>query len=118
MNTKYFLINVAGLMVVTTSLSGCFLFAAGAGAEAGYVASQDEKTAGETIDDQLIVTSIKTKLLASSKVSGMNMNVDSTKGIVTLRGFAQTHEERQKAIEIARSVSGVKDVVSKLTLQS
>ena len=59
MNTKYLLINVAGLMLITTSLSGCFLFAAGAGAEAGYVASQDDKTTGETIDDQLIVTSIK-----------------------------------------------------------
>lgn len=118
MNAKYLINNIAGLMLATVSLSGCFLFAAGAGAEAGYVASQDEKTTGETIDDQLIVSSIKTRLLASSKVSGLNMNVDSSKGVVTLRGFAKTEAEREKAIEIARSVSGVRDVVSKLDLQS
>ena len=52
MNVKYLINNIAGLMLATVSLSGCFLFAAGAGAEAGYVASQDEKTTGETIDDQ------------------------------------------------------------------
>lgn len=114
---KKCLLQTLALVLVSTSTSGCILFAAGAGAEAGYVASQDHKSTGQTIDDQLIVSSIKTRMLADSKVSAMNINVDCDKGVVTLRGFAKDQEELDRALEIANKVSGVQEVISKLTIQ-
>ena len=49
---------------VFNSLSGCWIVAGAAGAEAGYVGAQDNRTAGQTIDDQTIVAKIKTKMIS------------------------------------------------------
>lgn len=104
-------------MLATASLfglAGCWVVAAGAGGEAGYIAAQEDRTAGETIDDQAIVTSIKTKMLADQEVPGLDINVDSFKGKVTLRGVVKTQREAERAVELARSVSGVKSVDSRI----
>lgn len=102
------------LALLAPLFSGCLLAAAGIGAEAGYVASQEDRTTSETLKDQLIVSKVKTKLVADPKVSGFDINVDSFKGVVTLRGAMRTDEEIDTAIRIARETEGVKDVVSKL----
>jgi len=94
--------------------SGCLLAAAGAGAEAAYVGTQEDRTAGDTIDDQRITSFVKTKLLADPQVSGVDINVDTFKGAVTLRGFVDTTQEAERAIELATSVSGVTSVRSTL----
>jgi osmotically-inducible protein OsmY len=100
------------------TLSACWVVAAGVGAEAGYVGTQESRSAGETVDDQLILASVKTKFLADSDVSGFNINVDCFKGIVTLRGYVTISEEIEKATRVALGVSGVKQVVSKLVLDA
>jgi osmotically-inducible protein OsmY len=105
-----------GAVVLMATLNGCLIAAAGVGAEAGYVAGQTDRTASETLTDQYIVTAIKAKLLANSRVPGMDINVDSDKGIVTLRGALEREEEIVTALEIARNTDGVKDVRSKLVL--
>jgi osmotically-inducible protein OsmY len=100
------------------TLSGCLAAAAGAGAEAGYVATrEDNRTTAQTIDDQAIVASVKTKYLADQQVSGLNINIDSFKGNVTLRGFVRSAAEADKAIRIAQNTGGVQSVNSKLTIQ-
>jgi len=95
-------------------LGGCWLAAAGAGAEVAYVATQEDRSVAETIDDQGIVSSVKVKLLADSTVSGLDINVDSFKGVVTLKGVVASQKEATQAIALARSVKGVKAVQSKL----
>ena len=110
------LIVLVVLLGATFSLSGCWLVAAGAGAEGGYIAAQDDRTAGETIDDQRITASVKTKLLADSDVSGLDINVDTFKKNVTLRGSVRTRDEANKAYELAQSVDGVRRVTSKLAV--
>ena len=104
------------LSMLIPSLSGCILAAGAVGAEAGYVASQENRTAGETIDDQTILASIKTKLLADVDVSGFDINVDVFKKVVELRGYVKTQHEIDQAIQIASSVEGVQSVNSKLVL--
>ena len=106
----------AALFLSPIFLSGCWMAAAGVGAEAGYVASQEERTAGQTIDDQVIVASVKSKLLADSEVAGLDINVDSFKGDVVLKGFVSSRSEAKQAIVLANSVTGVKSVTSKLVL--
>ena len=114
---KQILVPIFGLLVVTPLLSGCWLAAGAAvGAETGYIASQEERTAGETIDDQAILASVKTKLLADPDVSGLDINVDVFKSAVQLRGYVKTQHEIDRAIQIASGVGGVKSVESKLVL--
>lgn len=99
------------------ALSGCWLVAGGVGAEAGYVAAQDERTAGQTVDDQLIVSKVKTAMLSDPNVPGLKINVDSFKGVVTLRGYVDNPSQADQAVQIARNTTGVESVVSKLVIE-
>ena len=73
------------LSLSAATLSGCWLAVAGAGAEGGYIAAQDDRSTSETLTDQRITSTIKTQMIADSDVSGMDINVDTFKGNVTLR---------------------------------
>ncbi len=110
-------IFTCALISSTLGLTGCLLAAAGVGAEAGYVASQDDRSASETLTDQVLVTKVKTQLLADQKVSGMDINVDSFKSVITLKGVVNTKHEADKAIQLAKQVDGVKGVNSKLFVE-
>ena len=113
---KHYL-SIALILITAAAVSGCIAVAAGVGAEAGYVASQNDRTASETLEDQRIVATVKTKLLADSDVSGLDINVDSFKSVVTLRGFVDSNKESEKAIALARSVAGVLEVKPQLVLK-
>jgi hyperosmotically inducible protein len=112
--------SILSLLVLgtgVTSLSGCWLGTGAAlGGEGVYVATQEDRTAGETLDDQVLLTKIKSKLLADPDVSGFAIDVDVTKGDVQLRGYVKTNREIDRAIELARSTKGVRSVESKLVL--
>ena len=74
------------------------------------------KTAGETIDDGTITTRVKTSLLNDPEVAGLRIDVDTFKGVVTLSGAVKSPAERDKAIALARKISGVVDVKSTLQI--
>ena len=103
-------------LIVVLGCAGCWAAAGAAGAEAGYVASQDRRSAGETIDDQVLHTALKSKLLADPTVSGLAINVDVFRGDVTLRGYVRTQKEIDRALEIVRNTSGVRSIDSRLVL--
>lgn len=112
---KVFLTVLCSLFTIS-SLSGCWLFAVGAGAEAGYVGAQEKRTASETVSDQSITTSIKAKYLADSTIPGMKINVDTFKSRVTLRGYVPTQDDADRAVRIARETGGVASVDSRLVV--
>lgn len=106
------------LSAPSTLLNGCaVLVAGGVGAEAGYIAGQEDQTPGEVIDDQWITTKIKTKLAADWEVSALKINVDTKKGVVTLSGRVGSRREADKTLQIARETKGVKGVVNKLKVE-
>ena len=76
------------------------------------------KTVGETIDDATITTRVKTALLNDPVVAGLKIDVDTTKGIVTMSGIVRSRDEEQRAVQIARGVPGVHDVKSTLQVQA
>ena len=76
------------------------------------------KTVGETIDDATITTRVKTALLNDPQVAGLKIDVDTTKGIVTMSGIVKSREEEQRAVQLARGVPGVQDVKSTLQVQA
>jgi osmotically-inducible protein OsmY len=72
--------------------------------------------AGEVLSDAGITTAVKTKLLADPDVSGLKINVDTTDGIVALKGTVTSAVEKRRAIEIARETKGVKSVKDQLKI--
>lgn len=100
------------------AFGGCWAVAAGAGAEAAYVATQEDRTAGETIDDQRITATVKSRLLADRTVSGMDINVDTFRRVVVLKGVVESGREAAQAIDIATAVNGVERVTSKLVVMT
>jgi len=99
---------IAGLLCL--SLSGCWAAVAGVGAEAGYIAAQEDRTALETLEDQRITASVKSAFIADPLVSALDINVDTHKKNVTLRGFVDSDREASRAIELARQTKGVVSV--------
>lgn len=75
------------------------------------------KSVSETIDDGTITAGVKTALLGDADVSGLRIDVDTLKGVVTLSGAVKTPAERDKAIALARKIRGVADVKSTLQIQ-
>src|SRR5688572_13409338 len=72
------------------------------------------KTAGETIDDAAITAAVKTKLAADPEVAAMDIDVDTTDGVVRLSGTVTSNNERSEAVDLARSTDGVRRVINDL----
>jgi len=74
------------------------------------------KDVGDATSDAAITAAVKTKLLGDTSTPGMKIDVDTSKGIVTLSGEVPTAAERTNAVKITRGTSGVKRVVDKITI--
>ena len=57
------------------------------------------------------------KNMAADGITGMTVNVDKD-GNVTLKGDVKTASDRQKAIDDARKVNGVKSVTAQIAIKS
>jgi osmotically-inducible protein OsmY len=73
-----------------------------------------DRDAGGTVSDLWITSGVKLRLLADSRTPGLDVNVDTTNGTVTLFGVVGTAEAKAAAEEDAKRVSGVKGVVNDL----
>jgi osmotically-inducible protein OsmY len=71
----------------------------------------------EYAKDTFIANAVRSKLLLEQDVRSVNYKVDSNNGTVYLLGVAQDQKELTLAINIARNVSGVKQVVSHVLLR-
>lgn len=73
---------------------------------------------GDTVStasrDTVITTRVKAKFAEDSGVSALRIHVDTTDGVVTLSGRASTAEEVDRAVQLAKTVDGVKRVESTL----
>lgn len=84
---------------------------------AACASSKTQESTGEYIDDTVITSTVKAKLLEDKDVSGLAINVETFKSVVQLSGFAKSEAERQKAGQLARSVRGVKDVKNDIRIK-
>lgn len=98
----------ASLKTLVTAITlGLVVGCAGAGAKTG-----------EAVDDAAITAKVKTALAKDRDVRAMSVNVDTDKGVVTLKGEARSPEERTKAAQLARSVDGVRGVNNDLAVRN
>lgn len=65
---------------------------------------------GNIIEDGWITTKIQSQYLADDVVKGRRIDVDTNKGVVTLKGTVRSKLEHDKAVDIARRTDGVKSV--------
>jgi len=70
-------------------------------------------TTGDVIDDAIITTKVKSSFVADAVVSALDIDVDTSQGVVKLTGVVNNEQERQRAIQIAHDTEGVKQVDSR-----
>jgi hyperosmotically inducible protein len=66
--------------------------------------------AGAVVTDAAITSAVKAKLLADTTVKGLQIDVDTSGGMVTLNGNVSSRAEADRAIMLARNTEGVKSV--------
>jgi hyperosmotically inducible protein len=97
-----------------------FVIGAALAPMANYAADSDtdRNKPGTFIKDSAITTKIKTKLAADHPGSMMHIKVDTDKdGVVWMSGTANSQQEIDQAVAIARNTEGVKSVKSDLKVQ-
>lgn len=73
-------------------------------------APSPSRTVGERVDDAGITMKVKNRLLEDPAVKGLKIDVDTREGVVYLTGSIPAADVREKAVQIARSTEGVRDV--------
>ncbi len=74
-------------------------------------------TVGEKIDDGIITTKVKGALVAESNVDSGDIAVVTRDGVVQLSGFVKDQAQIDRAVQVARSAEGVKDVLNELSVK-
>src|SRR5688572_2103673 len=65
---------------------------------------------GTKIDDTVITTKVKSALLADPDIQSFNLKVETFKGTVQLSGFVDSAVQVERALAVARGVTGVAKV--------
>jgi hypothetical protein len=83
----------------------------------GCASTQKQEGTGEYVDDTVISTKVRSALLGEPNLKSAEINVETFKGIVQLSGFVTSRADITKAVEVARSVNGVKSVKNDMRLR-
>lgn len=97
--------NVEGVTGVDNKIA-----APSAGEELGDSLENAADRAGDAVSDAAITTKVKTQLLADDMTDGLDIDVDTANGVVTLVGNVKTQAEADRAKQIAQTVDGVRSV--------
>jgi osmotically-inducible protein OsmY len=76
----------------------------------GCASTPEQRSTGEVIDDTAITTKVKTGLLGDPVVSAFAINVETSRGVVSLTGIVNSAAERARAIQVAQDIGGVRRV--------
>jgi hyperosmotically inducible protein len=76
-----------------------------------------DRSVGTTIDDSVLTTKVKAALIANPTTKARQINVETLRGVVQLSGFVDSAKEKDEATEVAKSVTGVKDVHNDLEVK-
>ena len=98
------LMTIIGLVLVLASLSAC--------------QTMTGRSAGRYIDDKTITAEVKAKLVGDKATNFTRIGVNTTNGIVTLTGVADTFEDKARAEEIATKVDGVKHIQNEVQVKT
>ncbi|GGJ99862.1 BON domain-containing protein [Pseudomonas matsuisoli] len=80
------------------------------GAQPMVLAANTVDNAEEAVSDTWITGKVKSAFLADDSISGMDIKVETNKGVVSLSGAVPSDAERDLAVEKAKSIKGVREV--------
>lgn len=83
----------------------------------GCTSTSTQEGTGEYIDDSVITTKVKVAMLNEPTLKVAEINVETFKGVVQLSGFVNSQADINKAIDVARSVAGVKSVKNDMRIK-
>lgn len=74
-------------------------------------------TVGNQVDDGVVTTKVKAALLADANVKSFDIAVVTRKGEVQLSGFVDNQGQVDRAVELARGITGVSAVGNELSIK-
>jgi hyperosmotically inducible protein len=84
---------------------------------AGCAGTKVTESTGEFFDDSFVTTKVKSAFLADSRLKVMDITVTTFKGAVQLSGFVDSKSVADRAVQVARTVKGVKVVNNSLVVK-
>jgi osmotically-inducible protein OsmY len=104
MRNANWLRSILVALALTTSLAACAV-------------TSGRETAGEYVDDATITTKVKAALFDDPGVKSMQISVETMQNVVQLSGFVDSAQTKARAGELARSVTGVREVKNDLVVR-
>ncbi|WP_205230484.1 BON domain-containing protein [Azospira oryzae] len=83
----------------------------------GCAATPQQEGTGEYIDDSVLTTKVKAAIFNEPTLKSAEINVESFKGTVQLSGFVSSQANINKALEVARTIKGVKAVKNDMRIK-
>ena len=109
---------IAAIALCVPAIQGCAGVAA-TGTAAGAVVTQDRRSAGTMVDDEIIELKVRAAIQADERLANQtHVSVTSFNGIVLLTGEAPGESLRSRVVEIARGVPKVRSVQNEVALQA
>ena len=86
--------------------------------QGNMVVAEKKSTVGNVIDDSIITTKAKAKILATEDLKSLQISVETHLGEVILSGFVDNEAAKMKAEEVVSKIEGVKSVKNGLEIRS
>ncbi|MBB61958.1 BON domain-containing protein [Stutzerimonas balearica] len=80
--------------------------------DASREAEHAMEEAGDAVSDGWITTKVKSVLLVEDATPGMQIEVETKDGVVSLSGTVATEAEKEAAIAKAKGIKGVREVAA------
>src|SRR3972149_7137157 len=97
MEKRNIVIHCLLLLTLIVSLAAC-------------TSTSKQESAGESVDDSVITTKVKSLLAGDDFLKSFQIGVETYKGAVQLSGFVDSQKSIDKAVQITKSVKGVSSV--------
>jgi osmotically-inducible protein OsmY len=97
------LATLAGVLLMATAL--------------GCASTPKQEGTGEYVDDTVITSKVKAAIFNEPTLKSAEINVETFKGVVQLSGFVSSQAAENRAVEVARTVAGVKSVKNDMRLK-
>lgn len=116
--TRHSILSIALLVLITPLIQGCVGVVA-AGAATGAAVSQDRRTTGTYIDDELIELKVLAAMRNDTALwDQSHINATSFNGVVLLTGEAPAESLRDRVAEITRTIPKVRGVQNEISVEA
>ena len=87
------------------------------GVENSMALKEGGATVGNTVDDGIVTTKVKTALLADAEIKSFDIAIVTRKGDVQLSGFVDNQAQINRAIDVVRGVEGVENITNEMSIK-